>query len=694
MLDAENYPRLTEFTESVKIPPRLIIGREREMEALQAAFLRPELCNVILLGDAGSGKTALVQGTMLTDDHHRHYREVDLTKMIAQAQDPSMIAAMLKELFEEVERFVNEKQIGIVLFIDEFHQIAQISPAAIEVLKPLLADSGTRDIRVIGATTYDEFNEFIAPNQALVERLQRISLPQTDEETTVSILRQMAERYKVSTAVLDDYIFHKIYEYTQRYIPASSQPRKSILILDDMIGWHRKDGCMLDVPLLAKVLYDMHQVKINFNVDAKTIEDTLNQRVLSQKLATKSVAGRLQICTADLNDKTRPMASFLFTGSTGVGKTEMAKQMAKILFDDERALIRFDMTEYASEDRLSDFRSTLAQRVWERPFSIVLFDEIEKAGSSVVRILMQVLDDGRLTNEHGRQVSFLNTYIIMTTNAGSEIYKTIGQYDADTTGEGAMMEDYDRLIRRSITETTKNAFPPELLGRIDVMVPFSPLAKTTQHAITYNKLQDLARRIRQACNVEVAFDDEDVIEYLVENRLDADTDAGGARAIASQIETDVTQTIAAYINAHPNEKRIQVGIKGDLKSRSKTRLKSSARIEVLPVTSSLESAKPLIDRIRNRFLSYQRVLRNGKGIDVQFSNQIIENIVRLKNKKSIDSSIEEFVLKPVDAYIAAHPSAKSIQVSRDARTPRSLEHELVRVRITENGSAERKKKLK
>lgn len=578
---AGKYPLLNEYTSPVKVPERDIIGRDEEIKRILAAFMRPELCNIILLGEAGAGKTALVQGTMMKDKS-RKYLEIDLAKMIADLNDTNEMAARLKILFDETSCYCKEQKIDLVLFIDEFHQIVQLSTAAVEALKPLLADSGTRGIRVIAATTYREFRQYISPNQPLVERLQRINLKEPDKNMTVEILRGMAKRYGVDNQFYNNHIFELIYEYTNRYIPANSQPRKSILILDSMVGWYRAEGRKLDAKLLADVIYDSEGVNVSFRVDATTIKKRLDEQVLSQQLATSIIEERLQICVADLNNKTKPMSSLLFTGSSGVGKTEVTKQLVKILFEDDRCLIRFDMTEFANDDSLDRFRNELTSRVWERPYCVVLFDEIEKACAPVTRILLQVLDDGRLIDENNREVSFINSYIIMTTNAGSEIYRNISQYNVDDTGSGSQIKKYNKLIRTSISSTTgDNKFPPELLGRIDVIVPFQPLSETTMKQIAVKKLKQLSDEVRYKHGVRVNFDSK-IIQYLVEENLDTDSDSGGARAVVSKLDSEVTTAIARYINSHPTEIDIKVCVEGKLASDNKNQLLSEAYIAVCP----------------------------------------------------------------------------------------------------------------
>lgn len=575
----DNYPFLKEYTHPVKKAERAIIGRENEMRSVLAAFQRPELCNVILLGDAGSGKTALVQGTMLHDSE-RLYLEVDLSKMIADLTDNNQMADRLKQLFKEVTEWRKETGKEIVLFMDEFHQVVQLSAAAVEALKPLLADSGTRGIRVIAATTYEEFHKYISSNQPLVERLQRIGLQQPGEELTVNILKGMAKRYGVDNQFVNDGLFKLIYEYTNRYVPASSQPRKSILILDSMVGWYRLTGRKMDAKLLADVIYETTGTNVAFRVDASSIKKELDKYVLAQTFATSAIEQRLQICVADLNNKSKPMSTMLFAGSTGVGKTEMTKQLARILFDDDRNLIRFDMTEYANPDSLERFRSQLTSRVWERPYSIVLLDEIEKACAPVTRMLLQVLDDGRLSDQNGRETPFINSYIILTTNAGSEIYRTIAQYNVDDEGSGKIMKKYDALIRRSLSSTTgSNQFPPELLGRIDAIIPFQPLSRETQKAIVRMTLQKLKQEIMEKHGATLKVSTK-VINYLVEDNLSTDSDSGGARRVMSKLESELTTSIARYLNQHPGISVVTADVEGDMAYENKDQLESRAFIVV------------------------------------------------------------------------------------------------------------------
>lgn len=900
--------------------------------------------------------TVLVQSCM-EDDPARIYLEVDMAKMISDLSNPEEMAARLKALFDEAEAFSKAEGREVVLFIDEFHQVVQLSAAAVEALKPLLAASGSRGIKVIAATTYDEFDAHIASNLPLVERLARINIPQTNRRVTIEILKAMAQKYGVDQGMISESLYEQIFDYTNRYVPASVQPRKSIRVLDAMVGRHRYLGEPMDKKLLATVLKVEFGVEVEINVDATAIKAELDKRVFSQDFATTSIARRLQLCVAGLNDPSKPMASLLLTGSSGVGKsttdstrvpvfsedgsvawkragdlvvgdyvfardgsptkvlgvfsqgerdvyrvtfgdgrtldvsdnhlwavypnrqsreqgptiystqtlmnkglvskqrngrqgmkyvvpmnhpvqwpavdlpvdpyalgaliangsltekaliissddeetvarvgqaigavswdketsnyswcfrtgepwgdtmkrriqladvfvgsasdligvkspqrfipkqflhssieqrwalvqglfdcdgsigacdgerynisystasktlaedvrillfslgvpcsvkhharerdgstrmeyeihvkahnsnkhlffrldrkkslaikaqsvlkqrekrfdyvgirsiekldtkesmtciyvandehlyqagdfivthnTEVTKQLAKILFgDDQRHLVRFDMSEWGRDDSVDLFREELARHVWATSHCVLLFDEIEKASPLVVRLLLQVLDDGRLSDKDGRQVSFLNTYTVLTTNAGSEIYRTIGEYNADDHGSEETMRDYEKIIETSIKSEDGGKFPPELLGRIDAIVPFQPLSRATLRKIMTKKLAEMIKDVKRKHGIHVTVDGR-VLNFLVEDEARSDSDSGGARDMVRRMQRFVTTEIAAFINEHPHERNIAVSIEGTLRSEDVSILKSDARVVVQPYDAVL-----------------------------------------------------------------------------------------------------------
>ena len=262
--------------------------------------------------------------------------------------------------------------------------------------------------------------------------------------------------------------------------------------------------------------------------------------------------------------------------------TEITKQLAKILFgDDQRHLIRFDMSEWGRDDSVDLFREELSRQVWATSHCVLLFDEIEKASPLVVRLLLQVLDDGRLSDKDGRQVSFLNTYIVLTTNAGSEIYRTIGEYNADDHGSEASMREYEKVIEESIKSTDGGKFPPELLGRIDAIVPFQPLSRPTLRKIMMKKLSALKADVKRKHGIDLTIDKR-VVDFLVEDESRSDSDAGGARDMVRRMQRYLSTEVAAFINEHPEERVIAAKIDGTLRSEDVTILKSDARVVVLP----------------------------------------------------------------------------------------------------------------
>ena len=585
--DLSAFPTLNKYATPVARPERPIVGREEEIDKLLAALERPEVSNAFLLGEAGSGKTMLVQGASM-HDMDRLYLEIDLAKMAASENGEDgvvQMASRVKSLFDEAEQFkkqlVSDGSSGeMVMFIDEFHLLVQLSTAAAQAIKPALADSGRRGIKVIAATTYGEFHEFVENDQALMQRLVRINIREPSKEVVTSILRSVAKTHGVGDDIdmYDPSLYGLIYDYSNRYIPADSQPRKSILLLDAMVGWQRAfpGKYRMDRHLLGHIIYDNVGVKVSFQVDGRQIQKALNNRVFSQQFAVAAIEQRLQIAVADLHDKTRPMSSFLFTGSTGTGKTEMVKGLADLLFGDERAMIRFDMSEYALETSLDRFREELTSKVWNKSHSIVLFDEVEKANPAITRLMLQVLDDGRLSNAQGREISFLNTYIVLTTNAGSEIYKDISRYaSSDDGAEG--LSDYSKVIRQSLI--SNKSFAPEIINRMNAIIPFQPLSEKTYERILRAKLKKFVAEVKRVHNVELVIAP-DIIDYLVKETYDTDTDSGGARGLVSRMDVEVVSPVARYINTHTHVRRIAVTIEGEMSIRNKTQLKSRARVKV------------------------------------------------------------------------------------------------------------------
>ncbi|OUS97235.1 AAA family ATPase [Rhodococcus sp. NCIMB 12038] len=577
-IDSTTYPMLAKYTAPLLPPVGRIIGREDEKLQVLASLSRPRLSNILLLAPAGSGKTVLVQDTMLSDPK-RVYLEVDLARMNAAVGLADQMAGEIKGLFDEAENYALAEGRELVLFIDEFHQIVQMSPAAVEALKPVLAASGARGLKIIAATTFEEWIEYIRPNKPLDERLQRVNLTPAGREMTIEILRSFAEEAGVAGQFgPGDGLFGEIHDMTNRYMPSSVQPRKSIGILDGMIGWHRQTGEPMSMALMAKVMRQSTGVNLGFTIDGASIKAELDKKVYAQDLATTIISDQLQLVVAGLHDKKRPKGRFLLTGSTGVGKTELTKQLVDLLFaDDLDRLIRFDMSEFALDSSMDLFRSELTKKVVSMGDAVILLDEIEKASRMVLRLMLQVLDDGRLSDDYGRQVSFLDCYIVLTTNAGSEVFNTISDYASDDTGSGEGLKDYMKSIENSIRSA--NDFPPELLGRLDRIVPFQPLSDATKRRILDRGLTELQNDVLSKHGVRLGVHPR-VIEYLAIDVGEASADAGGARESMRALQGQIKVEVAKYINNHPKDKVLLLEIEGEMRAENLQLRKSKARPRV------------------------------------------------------------------------------------------------------------------
>lgn len=514
--------------------------------------------------------TSIVQAMMLVDDG-RSYFEVDLERML-EDHDPGKMAAVVKRLFDEAEDYHTEGSREIVMFMDEIHRLISISPMSVEAIKPVLAASGARGLKIITATTKEEYLQHIAPNAPLAERFQRIDVDEPSREVVISILRGFVERYHQSQHFPTDRMFHMIYDYSNRYVPESVQPRKSIKILDEMFGMHTVTGRPMDEKLLADVIYSSTGNNVAFRVDVDGIERHLNEHIFGQELAARAVAKRLHLAIAGFNDSEQPMGTFLFCGNTGTGKTALSKQIADLLFGDgRRHFIRFDMAEFSDDTYVERFREDLTAKVWSAPYSVILLDEIEKAGPAISRLLLSVFDDGRLTDRNGREVSFKNSWIICTTNAGAKAFSNSVYYINEDEG----LKHYLPLIGRAIR--ADDSFPTELYNRIHSVVPFMPLLPDIKTKIIMYNLIKFYNEVRRRHNVKIE-SDERVLEYLAYNVVKTDTDDGGARGAIRAINDEVATAVAEFINKNPDVRVVKMGVEGTLRSEDRFSNETDAKV--------------------------------------------------------------------------------------------------------------------
>lgn len=567
------YPHLAKSGTPIEFPAAPIMGRDTT--ELREALRNPEKANVILLGDPGSGKTAFMQG-FTYDDASINYLTISINveKIIEKnnGDKDAELANGLQNLVAEVSRYCKEQNIIMILFIDEFHRISMLSPTAVEAMKPILEKSAYNGFRIVAATTFEEYDQWIAPNRALDQRLLRMTITELPREAVIGILKSRARQYDVDDKAEDD-IYDAIYDISKEILLSNSQPRASIDIFNSLIGTVTKDEYMKDgklirtyatnkelgIPgekvlcrhMLNKVIRRAYGIDIDNKVRVKDVRHALETRIYNQDFAVAKVMNRLEMILAGFNDPTRPRGSLLFTGPTGTGKTELTKVVSETL---NIPLKRFDMSRYSRPEDAVAFADDLAQAAWSAPNGLILIDEIEKSSRQAINNLLQVLDDARLTaaNNPNRVISFTGNIIFITTNLASEIYQHMKQFS----GEG---EDIDvELVYKALADDDR--FETAVLGRLDDIVPFLGLPqhammKIAERELNYNLniIETDKRRILVS---------PDIIPYIVKDRTSQDNERGGARDAKRNVKSVVLQQVAHYLADEPEPRPIILYLKG------------------------------------------------------------------------------------------------------------------------------------
>jgi ATP-dependent Clp protease ATP-binding subunit ClpC len=567
---------LTELARQNKLDP--VIGREKEIERTMQILSRRTKNNPVLLGEAGVGKTAIVEGfaqrvvqgevpELLMD---RRIVVLDLAMMVAGTKYRGQFEERIKAVMNEVRRAKNT-----ILFIDELHTLVGAGGAegaidASNVLKPALSRG---EIQCIGATTLDEYRKYIEKDSALDRRFQVVIVEPSNKQETIDILRGLRDRYEQHhhVQITDDAVEAAV-ELSSRYITGRCLPDKAIDVIDEAGArvhlksmtrppdlkeideqveqlnkekeeavanqdfekaaalrdqadklkkkkqtitheWREKsretDG-VVDADVIAEVVSKITGIPLTRlttedSMRLMKMEDDLHKRVVSQDEAIRSISKAVRRSRSGLKDPKRPTGCFVFAGPTGVGKTLLAKALAEFMFGDEDALVQIDMSEYMEKHNISrligappgyvgyEEGGQLTEKIRRRPYAVVLLDEIEKAHPDVFNMLLQVMEEGRLTDSFGRNVDFRNTILIMTTNAGAEAIKNEAAFGFQKPDEDASYEN----MKTRVQEQIEKVFRPEFLNRVDDIIVFRHLTQTDLADVVEMELGKVRKRLAE-----------------------------------------------------------------------------------------------------------------------------------------------------------------------------------------------------
>jgi ATP-dependent Clp protease ATP-binding subunit ClpC len=614
---------LTELARETQLDP--VIGRQTEIERVVQVLCRRTKNNPVLLGEAGVGKTAIVEGLaqrivsgdvpeILSD---KRLVVLDLAMMVAGTKYRGQFEERIKAVMNEVRKAKN-----VMLFIDELHTLVGAGGAegaidASNVLKPALARG---EIQCIGATTFDEYRKYIEKDAALARRFQAITVDPPNNEQTIAILKGLREKYAQHHKVkITDAALKAAVELSGRYITGRVQPDKSIDVIDEA-GSRVRLKTMTKPPNLADIEADIERLSVEKDeavraadyekaaelrdkaeqmrrrkdeiqkewrakaqesqgiVDEEVVaevvskmtgvplkrlekdeaarllklEEELHKKVISQEDAIKAISKAIRRARAGLKDPKRPMGSFIFLGPSGVGKTLLSKALAEFMFGDEEALVHLDMSEYMEKHNVSrlvgappgyvgyEEGGQLTERIRRRPYSVVLLDEVEKAHPDVFNMLLQIMEEGRLTDSFGRNVDFKNAVIIMTSNLGSEIIKGGAGFGF---GKRTESTDYDN-VKGVLLKEIERFFRPEFINRLDDVIVFRPLTKGDLTQIVEYEVAKVSKRLyQQGFALEL---DQPAKDFLIDKGYNPEFGARPLRrSIGQYIEDPLSEMLLA-----------------------------------------------------------------------------------------------------------------------------------------------------
>ncbi len=609
---------LTELAKQGKLDP--VIGREKEIERAIQVLCRRTKNNPVLLGEAGVGKTAIVEGfaqRVIEGDVpelllERRIVVLDLAMMVAGTKYRGQFEERIKAVMNEVRRAKNT-----ILFIDELHTLVGAGGAegaidASNVLKPALARG---EIQCIGATTLDEYRKYIEKDSALARRFQEVLVEPTSVKDTVAILKGLRDRYEEHhrVQITDDAVDAAV-ELSDRYITGRCLPDKAIDVIDESGArvrlktmskppnlkeiddeieqlnrekeeavanqdfekaaslrdradklkkkkqqitkdWReksRENGGVVDEEVIAEVVSKMTGIPLTRMSTEDTLrlmnmENELHERVISQDEAIKAIAKAVRRSRSGLQDPKRPTGCFVFAGPTGVGKTLLAKALAEFMFGDDEALIQIDMSEYMEKHNVSrligappgyvgyEEGGQLTEQIRRRPYAVVLLDEIEKAHPEVFNVLLQLMEEGRLTDSFGRNVDFRNVILIMTTNAGADAIKNEAAFGFQKPDEDASYES----MKTRVVEEIEKVFRPEFINRVNDIIVFRHLRTEDLKEVVELELGKVRERLEErGLTLELSDESKD---FLIKKGANTDY---GARPLRRAIESFIEDPLA------------------------------------------------------------------------------------------------------------------------------------------------------
>lgn len=569
---------LTKQAEQGTLDP--VVGREVEIERVVQILSRRKKNNPILIGEPGVGKSAIVEGLALrimTDNagalKGKRIVTLDIASMVAGTTYRGQFEERMKQIINELREHPET-----ILFIDEIHTLigagnASGSLDAANILKPALARG---EVQCIGATTTAEYAKSIEKDGALERRFQKVPVRPTTSEETIDILRRLSEHYaQYHHVVYTEEVLKACVNLSERYLTDRAFPDKAIDVMDEVGARSRAcqqengspDGApyMITTEDVAGVVSMMSGVPVQRVATAeserlRTMGETLRHRIIGQDKAVETVVRAIQRSRLGLRDPKRPIGSFFFLGQTGVGKTYLAQCLAEEMFGSKDAIIRFDMSEYMEKHTVSllvgappgyvahEEGGKLTEAVRRKPYSIILFDEIEKAHPDIFNVLLQVLDEGRLTDRQGHMVDFRNTIIVLTSNVGTRQLQEFGA------GIGFDSNELDQhRINQTLLKALQKQFPPEFVNRIDNVVTFEPLSRDTIAQIVRIEVSKLQLRMKtQGHQLSVS---QEVIGELAERSYDT---KNGARPVKRAVQTYLEDPLTEVLLRRPNQKKITI----------------------------------------------------------------------------------------------------------------------------------------